>query len=247
MRLLIKSVKVIDPSSPYNGKLVSIFIENGIIEKIQSTKYDVTSDIKIIAIEGLHVSPGFFDMQVNFRDPGHEYKEDLLSGCSAAAGGGFTGVAAMPSTNSPIHSKTEIEYVKNKVAGNIVDVLPVGTITHHTDGKDLSEMYDMHNAGAIAFSDDKKSVLDAGLLLRAILYAKNFNGLLMTFCDDKKISLNGQMNEGKTSTWIKRNASSIRRSNCSKKFISVRVCRLKNSFPINFNSKISRLNSRSEK
>ena len=108
MQLLIKSVKVVDPSSPYNGKTVSIFIENGIIKKVHSTKYEVQSSVKVIHIDGLHVSPGFFDMQVNFRDPGHEYKEDILSGCNSAASGGFTGVAVMPGTHPPIHTKDSV-------------------------------------------------------------------------------------------------------------------------------------------
>ena len=200
MQLLIKSAKVVDPSSPYNGKIVSILIENGIIRQITSAKLQVTSNTKVIDVEGLHVSPGFFDMQVNFRDPGHEYKEDLLSGCASAAAGGFTGVAVMPGTHPPIHTKSEIEYIKNKTANNLVDVFPVGAITHNTEGKELSEMYDMQTAGAVAFSDDKKPVMDAGLLLRALLYTKNFKGLLIPFCDEKTISQHGHMNEGKVST-----------------------------------------------
>src|ERR1035437_7485263 len=207
MQLLIKSAKVVDPSSPHNGKTVSIFIENGIIRQVTpkgvlqtSAKLEVTSNTKVIDVEGLHVSPGFFDMQVNFRDPGHEYKEDLLSGCTSAAAGGFTGVAIMPGTHPPIHTKSEVEYVRRKTAGNIVDAFAVGAITQNTEGKELSEMYDMYTAGAIAFSDDKKPVSDAGLLMRALLYAKNFKGLLMAHCDEKTISLNGHMNEGKVST-----------------------------------------------
>src|ERR1035437_11103591 len=166
MQLLIKSAKVVDPSSPHNGKTVSILIENGIIKEISSSSKIQHQTSNIIDLEGLHISPGFFDMQVNFRDPGHEYKEDLLSGCTSAAAGGFTGVAVMPGTHPPIHTKSEIEYIKNKTAGNLVDIFSVGAITQNTDGKELSEMYDMHSAGAIAFSDDKKPVADAGLFLR---------------------------------------------------------------------------------
>ena len=202
MHLLIKSAKVVDPSSPYNGKIVNIFIENGIIKEVRSTKLDVPKNVKVIDVPGLHVSPGFFDMQVNYRDPGHEYKEDLISGCHAAAAGGFTGVAIMPGTNPPIQSKAEVEYIKNKASGDLVDVYPVGAISHNTEGKELSEMYDMHLAGAIAFSSDKKPIADAGLLLRALLYTKSFNGLLMASCDDKSVSLNGQINEGETNTSI---------------------------------------------
>lgn len=203
MQVHIKSAKVVDPSSPaWSGKTVSIFIENGIIRKISTGKIEVPSTAKVIEAEGLHLAPGFFDMQVNFRDPGHEYKEDILSGCAAAAAGGFTGVAVMPGTNPPIHTKAEIEYVKNKAAGNLVDAHPVGAITHHTDGKELSEMFDMHSAGAVAFSDDKNPISDAGLMMRALLYAKNFKGLLLAHCDEKTVSLNGQMNEGKASTGL---------------------------------------------
>ncbi|MBI3500182.1 MAG: dihydroorotase [Bacteroidetes bacterium] len=201
MQLLIKSAKVVDPNSPHHNKTISIFIENGIIKEVSGYKLQVSSsNTQIIEADGLHISPGFFDMQVNFRDPGHEYKEDLLSGCASASAGGFTGVAVMPGTHPPIDNKSQIEYVKRKIAGNIIDVFPVGAITQNTDGKELSEMFDMHSAGAVAFSDDKKPVSDSGLLLRALLYAKNFNGLLLTHCDEKTISLNGQMNEGKIST-----------------------------------------------
>ncbi|MBI4945814.1 MAG: dihydroorotase [Bacteroidetes bacterium] len=200
MQLLIKSVKVIDPSSPHNGKTVSILIEDGIIKQVSSSKFQVPSNTNVIDVGGLHISPGFFDMQVNFRDPGYEYKEDLLSGCASASAGGFTGVAVMPGTHPPIHTKSEVEYVKRKTSGNIVDAFAIGAITQNTDGKELSEMYDMHTAGAIAFSDDKKPVSDAGLFMRSLLYAKNFNGLLMAHCDEKTISLHGHMNEGKTST-----------------------------------------------
>jgi len=202
MQLIIQSAKVVDPSSPHNGKTVSIFIENGVIKQITGSRLQVPSNTQVIDIEGLHVSPGFFDMQVNFRDPGHEYKEDLLSGCAAATAGGFTGVAVMPGTQPPIHTKSEVEYVKRKTSGNIVDTFTVGAITQNTDGKELSEMYDMHSAGAIAFSDDKKPVSDAGLFMRALLYAKNFKGLILAHCDEKTISLHGHMNEGKTSTTL---------------------------------------------
>ncbi|MEW6467632.1 MAG: dihydroorotase [Bacteroidota bacterium] len=199
MNLLIKSAKVTDPNSPFNNKVVDIRIVNGVIKEVKPGLSEGKGE-KVFKVKNLHVSPGWFDMQANFRDPGYEYKEDLLSGCRAAAAGGFTGVAVMPSTLPPIHSKAEVEYVKNKTKGNAVDVYPIGTVSHNLEGKDLSEMYDMHLAGAIAFSDDKKAISDSGLLVRALLYVKNFGGLIITHCDDRKISLDGKMNEGKTST-----------------------------------------------
>ena len=126
----------------------------------------------------------------------------LAAAMPIAAHAGFTGVAVMPSTQPPIHSKAEIEYVINKTKGSITDVHPVGSISSKLEGKDLSEMYDMHCSGAIAFSDDKHAVMDSGLLTRALLYAKNFDGLILTFCDDRSISNEGKMNEGKTSTHL---------------------------------------------
>lgn len=200
MNLFIKSARVIDTDSPYHDKKVNILIQDGYIRQISNSEILIPDSSYVMEAEGLHVSPGFFDLQVNFRDPGYEYKEDILSGCAAAAAGGFTGVAVMPGTFPPVDNKSQVEYVKKKSTGNIVDVFPVGAITYNVAGKELAEMYDMHLAGAVAFSDDKKPVSDSGLLLRALLYAKDFNGLLFVHCEDKTISLNGQINEGKIST-----------------------------------------------
>lgn len=199
MNILIKSAQIIDSNSPFNGKTMDVLIENGIIKSIKS-KISPDKNVKVIEAENLHLSAGWFDMQVNFCDPGFEYKEDLHSGTKAAASGGFTGVAVVSSTNPPIHSKSEVQYIINKTADSIVDVYPIGTLSHKLEGKDLSEMYDMQQAGAIAFSDDKKTVENAGLLMRALLYAQNFDGLIITHCDERSISLDGKMNEGITST-----------------------------------------------
>ena len=141
-------------------------------------------------------------MQVNFCDPGFELKEGLESRLNAAAAGGFTGVAIVSSTNPTIHSKAEVLYLKNKTSESILDVYPIGTLSHKQEGVDISEMYDMQQAGAIAFSDDKKPVENAGLLMRALLYAQNFGGLIITHCDEKSISQDGKMNEGINSTQL---------------------------------------------
>ncbi len=199
MNILIKSAKIIDSNSPYNGKKMDVLIENGIIKSIKS-KIIAEKNCKIIEANKLHISTGWLDMQVNFCDPGFEHKEDLQSGINAAASGGYTGVAVVPSTNPTIHSKSEVLYIKNKTANSIVDVYPIGTMSHKLEGKDLSEMYDMQQAGAVAFSDDKKASNDSGLLIRALLYSKNFDGLIIAHSDEKSISQDGKMNEGITST-----------------------------------------------
>lgn len=199
MNLLIKQATVVDSTSAHNGRVVDILIEKGVITQI---KKSITPEkgIKTIDAEGLHVSTGWVDMQVNFCDPGYEHKETLANGLKAAAKGGYTAVCVMSGTNPPLHNKAQIDYVVNRTKENLVDVYPVGTLSHDQEGKDLSEMYDMKLSGAIAFSDYKKSIKDAGLILRALQYSTNINSFIITHCDDKTISHGGQMNEGVIAT-----------------------------------------------
>ncbi len=199
MNLLIKQATIVDSNSSHNGKVVDILIEKGVITQI---KKSITPEKGVKTIEGdnLHVSAGWLDMQVNFCDPGNEHKETLEKGLKAAAKGGFTGVAVMSGTNPPLHNKAQIDYVVNKAKSNAVDVYPVGTLSYNQEGKDLSEMYDMQLSGAVAFSDYKKPIKDAGLILRALQYSNNINSFIITHCDDKTISHGGLMNEGVIST-----------------------------------------------
>jgi dihydroorotase len=199
MNILIKQATIVDPDSPHNGKVMDILIEKGIITQIKKNSTP-EKGVKSIEGENLHVSAGWLDMQVNFCDPGNEHRETLDNGLRAAAKGGFTGVALMSGTNPPLHNKAQIDYVVNRSKASMVDVYPVGTISHEQEGKDLSEMYDMQLSGAVAFSDYKKPIKDAGLILRALQYSKNINSFIITHCDDKTISHGGLMNEGITST-----------------------------------------------
>jgi dihydroorotase len=199
MNLLIKQATIVDSSSPYNGKVMDILIEKGIITQIKKSIVPERG-LKTIETAGIHVSAGWVDMQVNFCDPGYEHKETLDNGLKSAARGGFTGVCLMSGTNPPMHNKGQIEYVVNRSKNSLVDVFPIGTLSHNQDGKDLSEMYDMKLSGAVAFSDYKKTTKDAGLVLRALQYSDNINSFIITHCDDKTISHEGLVNEGVTST-----------------------------------------------
>lgn len=199
MKILIKSVKIQDPNSPFCGRTADILIEDDIIAEIK--KSIGTAGIKkVIKGTDLHASPGWFDMQANFCDPGYEFKEDINSGIQAAANGGFTGVALSPSTYPPAYSKSQIEYMVHKSAGKIVDIFPVGTLSHKMEGKELSEMYDMKISGAVAFSDDTSSIKDSGLLYRALLYSKSFGGLIITRGSDPSLSPCTFVNEGSASS-----------------------------------------------
>jgi dihydroorotase len=200
MKILLRSAIIVDPGSKHNGKKTDILIEDGIIKQVGKSGSIKEKGTKTIEHDGLHVSPGWFDMRVNFREPGFEYKEDLTSGCNAAAAGGFTGVLVMPSTHPPVHTKSEVEFIRNKTQSQPVDVFVAGTLSHNHEGEHLSEMYDMFSSGAVAFTDDKKSVENAGLMLRALMYAKNFGGLVISFPNEASIAVNGKVNESVTAT-----------------------------------------------
>ncbi len=199
MNILIKQATVVDSSSIHHKKTVDILIEKGVIVQI---KKNINPEKGIKTIEGtdLHISTGWIDMQVNLCDPGNEHKETLEVGLRAAAKGGFTGIALMSGTNPPLSNKAQIEYVIHKSKSSLVDIFPIGTISDNQEGKDLSEMYDMQLSGAVAFSDYKKPIKDAGLILRALQYSDNINSFIITHCDDKTISHGGLMNEGVIST-----------------------------------------------
>ena len=199
MNALIKSATIVNSNSTFNGKTVDILIEKGIIKKIAANIKN-TENIQEVKAKDLHVSIGWFDLRANFCDPGFEYKEDLNSGLKAAAKGGFTGVLVMPSTYPVTDTKSGIEYIINKTKNNIVNAYPAGALSVKCEGNEMAEMYDMHSAGAVAFTDNKKSLNNPGLLTRALLYNQSFNGLVMDFPNDKSLFNNGQINEGITST-----------------------------------------------
>lgn len=196
MDLLIKSAVLVNRQSPFHLQKKDIYIKDGIIHKIaDKIELPKNQNPKVFEANGLHVSAGWFDMKVNFRDPGDEHKEDILSGTKAAAYGGFTGVLLMPSTNPVVENKQAITYIVNKANGNIVDVFPAGALTEGRSGKNLTEIYDMKQSGAVAFTDDKRTIEDAGLMIRALQYCKQVNTLLIAFAEDKHLSGKAQVNE----------------------------------------------------
>ncbi len=199
MNLLIKSATIIDPNSPFNQQIVDVLIEKGIITQIGP---EIEADAEMIDAEGKYISPGFFDLNCNIGELGLETKEDLYTGTKAAAAGGFTGVALMPNTIPPVHSKAEIEYLLNRAKKNLVDVYPLGAISYKREGKDLAEMYDMYLSGAKAFTDGNRPVQDAGLMERALLYAQGFDALIFSYPEDTAIAGKAKVNEGEISTLL---------------------------------------------
>lgn len=198
-KILIKNARIIDPSSSHHLNKKDILINNlGQIENISENIKSI--DAKVIDYDNLHISKGWTDINARFGEPGMEHKEDLTSGLNAAAQGGFTHVALMPSTEPCIQGKLEVKFLINETSKHLVNIHPVGALTNNRKGDQMTEMFDMHRAGAIAFGDDKKSISNANLMKTALLYHKTFNGLLMSYSCEEKISINGQINEGITST-----------------------------------------------
>lgn len=198
MKIIIKQARIVDPASDFDGQTADIFIVDGIIRAIGQDLNEKAD--QVIDQPGLHVSPGWMDTFANFGDPGYEFKETLETGAAAAAAGGFTDVLVIPNTNPCIHNKANVEYIVQKSRTLPVTVHPIGAITRNAEGKELAEMYDMKNSGAIAFSDGTAPVQSAGLLVKALQYIKAFNGLLVQVPDDKSINSHGLMHEGIMST-----------------------------------------------
>ncbi|MVN21094.1 dihydroorotase [Mucilaginibacter arboris] len=199
MNLLFKSVTIADPNAVFNRQKTDVLVKDGKIARIAT---DIQTDAEIIDGKGCYLAPGFFDLNCNFGELGLETKEDMQTGTLAASAGGFTGVALMPNMQPAVHSKSEVQYLLNQSRGNLVNVYPLGAISHKTEGKDLAELYDMYSSGALAFTDGNRPVQDAGLMERALLYAQGFEGLIFSYPEDLSIAGKAKVHEGVVSTLL---------------------------------------------
>jgi dihydroorotase len=198
MKILVRQATIADPGSPLNGQVLDIFIDGNKIARLSPSIADAAD--QVIDIPGLLVSPGWVDIFADFADPGYEYRETLVSGAEAAAAGGFTRVFVIPNTKPVVENKTQVEYISRQSQSLPVDIHPLGAITRSLEGKDLAEMFDMRNSGAIAFSDGNQPVQSPGLFVKALQYTKAFDGVLVQVPIDKSIGSGGLMNEGVVST-----------------------------------------------
>ncbi|MCG9972519.1 dihydroorotase [Christiangramia crocea] len=200
MKLLLKSVTILDEQSAHHNKKLDIFIEQGLIKKIgKSLKEKANKEIKV---KNLHVSRGWFDSSVSFGEPGYEDRETIANGLDTAGKSGFSSVALNPYTNPVLDHSASIASVKAKAATHPVSIFPIGALTIKSEGVDLAELLDMKMAGAVSFGDYKLPQRNPNLLKIALQYAQNFDALIQSFPQENRISTNGMVNEHVNSTYL---------------------------------------------
>ncbi len=199
MKVIIREATIIDAKSEFHHQTVDVQINNGVFEKI-ATSLPSDSKYKEVKHPNLHLSQGWFDSSVSLGEPGFEDRETIANGLDVAAKSGFTGIALQPNTSPVLDNQSQIHFVQQKAKDAATDLFPIGAFTKNSEGTDLAELYDMKNAGAIAFGDYTKNISNANLLKIGLQYVQDFDGLVIAFCQDEKIKGSGVVNEGIVST-----------------------------------------------
>ena len=199
MKLLVANGHLVDPAAPENTGM-SVLIEDGRVAAWIRPNEQAPTDCEVFDASGLLVAPGFIDMHVHLREPGQEHKETIASGCAAAVAGGWTSVCPMPNTD-PVNDNAAITryMIEQAERAGLANVFPIGAITKSSDGSELAEMGEMKAAGAVAVSDDGRPVPNAGIMRRAMQYARDFDLPVIDHCEDKSLSSGGVMHEGRVS------------------------------------------------
>lgn len=193
MKTIIKNGRVIDPANSISG-ITDVLTENGVIAE---TGKNLSADgAEVIDASGKIVIPGLVDMHCHLRDPGFEYKEDIISGCESAAAGGFTSIACMPNTSPAADSAETLEYIKRKAEKACgVNVFPIGAITKNLGGSEPTDISELKCAGAVAVSDDGRPVENSAIMLAAMKKAAELKTAVISHCEDIAVG-KGDMNEG---------------------------------------------------
>ncbi len=200
MKIFFRNARVVDPAGKYDG-LFDLMIVDGAIQELGSSLGGNPVNYEI-NLRGKFVVPGLFDMHTHLREPGQEYKEDIASGTAAAANGGFTAIAAMPNTDPVVDSADVVKYVldrakqsPNAEQAGLVNVYQIAAITEGRKGERLSEMKDLSEAGAIAFSDDGSAITDSHVMRLALEYSSMLGKPIIQHCEDHALTKSGSVNE----------------------------------------------------
>jgi dihydroorotase len=199
MNLIIRKATIVDPESPFHNQTVDVKITNGIIEEIGISLLNIENHEEFHH-DNLHLSQGWFDTSVSLGEPGFEDRETIANGLEVAAKSGFIGIALQPNSYPIIDNQSQVHFVKQKATNSATELYPIGALTKGSEGKDMAELYDMKNAGAVAFGDYNKSMANANLMKIALQYTQDFDGLVLAYSQDENIKGNGVANEGIVST-----------------------------------------------
>ena len=199
MEFLIRAAEILHPGSPFHKSTKDVLISNGRIQKISD---HIDFDGQVVSCKDLKLSIGWFDMRAHFNDPGFEHKEDVDSGTATALAGGFTDVALLPNTNPVVSTKNSVTYYQKHNSVSPITLHAIAAVTLNCEGKELTEMIDLHHAGAIAFSDGLKTIWHTDILLKALQYLQKFEGLLINRPEDDHLTTFGHMHEGQVSTML---------------------------------------------
>ena len=197
MKILIQSAEIFDPGSPFHQKEKNVLVNNGKISEIGDKNYAAD---RVIKAEGMKLSIGWFDLGTYIGDPGLEHKEDLESIARTAVAGGFTEVAVLPNTVPSVQTKNEVSYLLQGNDNRLLRIHVLASVTRNNKGEELTEMIDLHEAGAAGFTDGLKSLWHTDIFLKSLQYLQKFEGVLIDHPEDNWLSLFGQMHEGINST-----------------------------------------------
>ena len=195
MSLLIKGGRLIDPATKRDDYF-DVLVKDGKVSKVGKDLEASCAD-QVLDAKGCYVVPGLIDLHVHLREPGFEYKETIKTGAMAAARGGYTSICPMPNTKPVIDSPEMIRWLKDKAENEaVVNIWPVGAVTKGQMGKEMADIAGMAEAGAVAISEDGKSVMDTKLYKEAMIQAKNAGITVLAHCEDKMLVGQGALNAG---------------------------------------------------
>lgn len=195
MKTVLKNATIVDPASSFHQQKVDVEITDSTITQL-AKNIAVDAQTTVVELDNLHLSPGWFDSSVCLGEPGYEDRETIAHGLTVAAKSGFTAIALQPNTFPVLDNQAQIQLVKNKSIGFATALHPIGAFTKESAGKDMAELFDMKNAGAIAFGDYAKNIDQANILKIGLQYLQDFDGLLLLFCQDPSLKGQGIANEG---------------------------------------------------
>lgn len=193
MRILLQSPRIVSTDSPFHLKKKNVVITNGRITEIGDKAFAAD---KVVEAGHMILSAGWFDLGTSVGDPGLEHREDLASLGKAAAAGGFTEVAVLPNTHPVIQTKADVHYITHGNESRLVQIHPLAAVTKQCKGEELTDMIDLHEAGAVGFTDGLKPLWHTDIFLKTLQYLQKFNGVLIDHAEDIWLNLFGQMHEG---------------------------------------------------